>query len=167
MIINLIPLSHTAVNWKDYLQVASDALGRSPTAGRDAQWKKHAESLSVYLDTLNEISPDGAALEHVHISFILVAPQQATYAIIIKSKLSATTAVTKHNDFNLSILSGTLSEWRSTILDCCTDKVSIDIRQFGAAALAYIDQLNLSQFMTGIVRVPMGDGTIRLIDKGK
>lgn len=173
--LQLIPLSQTQIDWANYLKVANDALDRSPTAAMDEHWQKLTQSLSDYIATLREIeSPGrkplalaGAILCHVHIAFMLIAPKNATYEIILESKLDATPVLTRHNDFVFSIISGNLSQWRTAILNCSANANghnSANLREFSTSAYEFFSQLKLAHYMLDVKIIPMHDGTVRMIE---
>ena len=172
--IYLIPLGQTEIDWKAYLSKANEVIGRSPTAKLDESWQGQNKTLSDFIATLKELDspgsdsygPAGALLEHVHVSYILIAPKQSTVDIVLKSRLMCTVIPTKHGDFSFTVISGTLGQWRSALINCCQPDgiVSYDVRYFGTLATNHFSQANLNQFMSGLNVVNLGDKTIRLID---
>jgi hypothetical protein len=173
MVFKLLPMSKTVIDWELYLRTATEALGRSPTATLDEQRHQFTRSLPDYIATLKEVelkggnphSPGGVQLEHIHQGFMLIASRQATYSIVMKSRVAASTAMSIHDDFNLTILSGTLGQWRSAILNCCVDEVSFDVRSFGMELLIYFDSVGLKRYMLDAIQVQLGDGTVRLLER--
>lgn len=169
--IKVIPISQTEINWAEYLGTLNDALNRSPTATIDSQSLEMNFSLSNYLSTLKEIMKPGSdpfrdassLLDHVHVSFIVITTKETMLQLITETRLNFTTTETKHNDYYLAVVSGTLSQWRTAVLNCCAEFVNTDIRQFGTMVLNVFEQTKIRQFLDGLTRVPMADGTVRLL----
>jgi len=166
------PLSETQViSWGSYCSAIEEFLDRSATAGFDAKYMTlEKNSLSHFLATLREVEYPGtnpfdpvyAHLDHAHMSMLLIATKELGSTVISKSRLHATTVQTARNDFSLSILSGTLAQWRIAIINTCDPSVSQEIREFGTAVLEYFNKIDLRQVVSGLVQTPMGDKTIRV-----
>ncbi len=167
----LFVLGKTEINWDKYLSMASACLKRNPTAGLDRQWIQLSKSLDNYLSTLKEIefpgsdptTPAGSLLDHVQIVFGLVTSEALAKDIIMQCRVPYTIVDTAIKGFSFTILSGTLSQWRTAILNCCVDSVSIEIRQFGSRIVQELKLLKVHNFIYDLREVPMGDGSIRLI----
>ena len=169
----LVPLATTKIDWDSYLRLATEAIGRSPTSKLDETWHVVTRSIADYMATLKEIEMKdsdphtgaGVLLEHVHHSFMMIASRLATFSIIMKTRVAATTIPTTHDDFNFTILSGNLSQWRSAILNCCVPDVSFDVRSFGTALIEHFDSVGLKRYILDAIQVQLGDGTVRLLER--
>lgn len=169
--LTLVPISQIEIDWKTFLRVGHEVLGRSPTTTIDEKWLKFNKCVSDYLSVLKEIQQPGAdpfglagsLLDHVHVGFLLITTKSATLSIVTTSRLRATPVQSKQEDYYLTVISGNLSEWRTALLDCCVDSVSTTVREFGTRAYEFFDQAGLRQFMLAGTKVSMADGTMRLV----
>lgn len=175
----LIPIARTEVDFRLLINSVNSALGRSPTATLDEQWHNLAinggtnNPLSDYLALLKEINKPGSKpfddagslLEHVHLSFLLIATKGVTIKLINESRLSFNTVESRHHDFHLSVVSGTLDRWRTALLNCCDADVEYEVRLFGSKILEFFEKFNIRQFVTSFAKIPMGDGTVRLLER--
>lgn len=167
------PIASTAVDWQTYLKTVSESLGRSSTASLDNQWHEIKFTLPEYLATLREIinpgSPPfeavGHLLSHLHQTFVVVATKSTIIELISTTRLHYSFSETAHPDYYLLIISGTLTEWRTALLNCCTTDVNGDVRSFGTKAMEYFEKVGLRQMMAGLYKIPMADGSVRLIEK--
>jgi hypothetical protein len=168
--ISLIPICGPRIDWKSYLRVCNEVLGRSPANKLDSQWHTITDSVADFLATLKEIiapgslpfDEAGALFDHVHFTFLLIATRSATYSIITTSRLDCTTVNSQREDFNLSIISGTLAQWRTAVLNCCVDDIIFEVREFGTQVINYFEAQNLK---LGLKKISMSDGTVRLLEK--
>lgn len=169
----LVPISGNGIDWKSFLSSSKELLGRNPTNGIDEKYHELKHNLPDYISVLKEIFNEGSnpfddagsLLNHVSLSFLLIATRQATLSIINHSRLVFSTTESKHDDYYLSLISGDLSQWRVAIVNCCSDEVNYDIRLFGNKILEFMERNGLYQFLSGMKKINMGDGTIRLIEK--
>ena len=174
--ISLIPIAQSQIDWNTFLKETSTSLGRSATAGLDKRRMPINQTLSDFICILREIeSPGiepfglaGQLLSHIHMSFLMFATDSATLSVVTKTRLIFTVVPTKINNFQLSIISGTLHEWRAALLNCLSPDIAHiqDIRVFGSLALKHFEKANLQRYMlSGINQTVYGDGTIRLIEE--
>lgn len=173
MIYQIIPLSQTVVDW-DVINQLAEVLGRNPCRAFDEKFMEVQQKLPHYLSILKEIerpngdnnhlaTPVGSLLAHVHLSFLMIASKTVTMSIVTKAQLVSTVVPAKHEDFSLSILSGTLDRWRSALLNCCVDNVSEDVRHFGTDMIKVFTNLGLYPYFGGLTPIAMADGTKKLI----
>jgi hypothetical protein len=162
----LIPLGDTRIDWKSYLRVCQQALNKNVLTELDEQWITPTQSLSDYICSLKMISGNNVVsnlLDHVHITFILVAVKSTTVKLITITRLVFTTTGTIHDDYNLSIVSGNLNQWRTAMMNCCADDQSIDVKDFGSKIYDYFDKIGLRKYVLDMTKIPNADGTINLI----
>lgn len=167
----LIPIAQTTIDWNTYLSKFYEISGRSATTTLDTKGVEFKKSLANYLSTLKEIDNPGSdpinqagvLLEHISLSFLLIATKKVTINVLIKSRLPGVISITKHDDFDISIISGNLSQWRTAIINCCSADVSSSIRQFGSAIISHLEEIGLKPFVVGnLLQIEMSDGTFRL-----
>ncbi len=167
------PLAQSEIDWDEFLKTSLSALARSPTDTLDRKGAVQIKDYAYYLSCLREFqSPGsqpfglvGALGEHLSFSFFILATKGTTLNILNAAKVKSTTVVSKQEDFYLTILSGTLVEWRSVILNCCVDTVPYDIKVFGTKLLEYFEQLNIKRFLFSADPIRTSDGTYRLTIK--
>ena len=172
--IRLIPIAQTQVDWDTFLREVSDALKRNPLEQLNARWITPTKSLSDFVVALKEIDMPGSEpfeaanhlLTHIHVSFILVCTDAALLEIINRSRLHFTAAKSCLENFRISIVSGTLHEWRSALLNCCSNGQSFEVREFGTLAFGRLEYAAMIQYMS-LEFILTNDRTIRLLEKRK
>jgi hypothetical protein len=172
--IKLIPLGKLEIDWDTYLIVAKQALNRSITTTLDSK-SMDVRTSSGYLVTLAELKEGnqnivdvlmnpGNTLDHLFYSFIVISDRDLPCELLEITPLNVTRTACK-NGLSLSIVSGNLTQWRSAIINGCTDTVSYNLRLLLDEILIYFEQEGLKKLWSKYTKAKMSDGTIKLIEK--
>ncbi len=169
---HLFPICSPAVDWNELVKAATQALGRSPTETLDHRRIGFKKKLPDLLSLLKEITLPksdplnnaGHLMEHMHFAFGMVTTRTTTLEILTNSRLAVSTTIAKNPDFYFTVISGTLNQWQTAIMNCCIEGVSTEVRAFGTQVLNYFETIGLKSFMVPMTKVPMSDGTVRLIE---
>jgi hypothetical protein len=170
--LHLFMISQPMVNWDTLIQTATNTLGRSPTETLDHRRIGFKKKLPDFLSILKEITLPksdplnnaGHLLEHMHFVFGVVTTRTTTLEILTHSRLAVSTTIAKNPDFYFTVISGTLNQWQTAIINCCVEGVSTEVRSFGTQVLNFLETQGLKSFMSPMTKVSMSDGTVRLIE---
>lgn len=170
--LHLFLISHPMVDWDTLIKSSTGALGRSPTETLDHRRIGFKKKLPDLLSILKEITLPksdplnnaGHLMEHLHFVFGLVTTRTTTLEILTNSRLAMSTTMAKNPDFYFTVISGTLNQWQTAIMNCCIEGVSTEVRSFGTQVLTFFETQGLKSFMVPMTKVNMSDGTVRLIE---
>lgn len=164
-------ISIPSINWKEFLEYTSQSIKRNPLETMDNKGIKFTKKLPDFLSIMKEIANPksnplnnaGFLLEHLSFIFGVTATKSTIWNIITNTRLAATTTVCSQPEFAYAIISGTLMQWQTTILNCCHEDMNSELRIFGDKALDLFESMGLKMFMQTMTRSPLPDGTIKLI----
>jgi len=165
----LILVSKTQIDWPKFLKASNAALGRSVTGTIDSKGVI-PDSPYAFLLTMGDLKDfeineflnnPGGALKHLHFTFLTLIDNQLLIELVDESDLHLYNVQT-FNGAYLSLLSGTLEEWRTTIINCCSDKVSYKLRQLMDECFLLFEKEKLSKVWSGYSKTQMKDNTFRL-----
>jgi len=116
---DIILISQPAIDFGTLLSISADALGYSPAAKADACYRElaDAERFLSYLAAIRqkdaEVGFEPNLLGHVHFSALLASTNKDLLSIFTCcAGMSVVTTETKIPGLQLSVLSGTLAQWR-------------------------------------------------------
>ena len=170
-VFRLIPINNPNIDWPVYLTCTKEILGRSVTQKFDDSWVQLDKTVSNYLSTLREMecpgtdmrSFPGALMDHVFYSFLVIATNELATRIISTSRLTCSLFNDlPREDFSLLLISGTLTQFRSCVVNCCVDGMPLELREFGTAILVHFK--SIEQFSIGLTEFPRQDKTIKVIE---
>ncbi len=154
-------LGKTQVDLKSLLTVVKHKLGKSLKVD-DQRYPLdnplcYLLTLTDFKDVPCDLSDLGALLKHEHYSFIMTCTEREMVEIVMESDLSITTAP----DNELAILSGTLEQWRTTILNgCALDSV----RGFANLVLLEFERMGLKSLWTKYSKSYLKNGSFKLLE---
>lgn len=170
--LELIPITSTTVDFNTLLLTTKKALHRSISDSVDSH-NMPARTPAGFLACLGEFHTEGSNphnvlreagcfLEFMTYGFLLITNRELTFEIIQESRLPFLTTETIRVDHTLSFLSGTLSQWRTAIINCASDRMPSDIRLFANKSMSYFEKIGLSEVFAKFDKVMMPDQTYRL-----
>lgn len=168
--IEIVPISSTIIDWKIFLQVAKQSIGRSVTAGLDSIGQPIGD-VSSYIVALGEFDCEdsnptttlkeaGALLRHVSLGFLVLN----TYDSFLL-EIATTSDIKILKQERCAVITGNLEEWRNAIINGCDERVSYDTRLFYDKCLLYFDRVGLGHIWSKFQKEKIPDGTFRLVGK--
>ncbi len=116
-------------------------------------------------DPLNGIREAGSLLNHLQYTFLIVCDKQTLSDLQEEGHLHITSTATNNVNYVALLASGTLTEWRLTISNLCTESSYRDLRQLLNTIVKMFDGLGLSQVFFEFKRKSMSDKTFYLENK--
>jgi hypothetical protein len=162
--LDVIPIARTQVDWHILLSAAKQLLGRSLASGLDARKQQVGDAAS-YLVALAELEREGvdvtsvlreagSLLRNIHYSFLVTGVN--LYWIATTSSLKVT------GTERCAIVSGNLEEWRTAIVNGCTDRSSLEVRMFYDKCLLHFERDGLGQVWNNFAKSTMPDDSFKL-----
>lgn len=149
----------------DLSKIMKQALGSTAPCGQDSPgafiWAI-GQVVDPNVDLYKTLRTQSDVLEHRSFTFAFVCMQDVLVEIVTRSRLHYTTTETTRRGVYLVIASGTLKEWRDSII---LDWQSFDSRKIMNECLSYFDSVDLGQVFGSYKRLPHKDGTLLLEKK--
>ena len=170
----IIPITITVVDWNALLVKAKEMLNWSISESIDTYNVKE-EFTKLFL-ALREMQVDeitdprkgleeaGSLLRHASCGFLCMVP---TYVLNgFREEVDLEINSSEANEaLKVFVVSGTMLQWRNSIVNCCSDRVSIGVRQLANGFLAHFDKQGLTAVWHNFTRTTMQDKTTRLIQR--
>lgn len=167
-------LSMPNVNWVDYAKVTKAVLGYNISQSLDKARLK-PDSMGYYLCSLaaveeenpvygNVLREPGHLLDHLFFSFIIVCDSQTRLDLAIYTPLSIVTAESIAAT-TCNVVSGTLADWRASIVNGSVLDESYSIRTAFNKCLVIFESLGLGRIWSEYSKVQLPDQTFRLEEK--
>ena len=171
----VIPVMTTIVNWNNLLQNINRCLGRSLTA--------HLDSAGMRLDGLPPIiaalggirqegdkpqtilNDPGPLLKHINIGFLIVLKANTLMSLLEDGDLVITSGETISDGIRASIVTGTLEQWRTTIINCCSRESSSELRAILDQVILHFEKMGLAQLWYEYQKRSLPDSTFYLEPK--
>lgn len=155
----------TQVDLKSFLAVVKHKLGKKLKVDEQRYPLDHPLcyllTLTDFKDVPSDIGNLGALLKHEHHTMIISCTSREMTEIVLDADLSVT--ITPDNE--LAIISGTLEQWRTTILNGSSESALDSVRQFANLVLLEFEKLGLKSLWTNYSKGYLKDGTFKLIEK--
>lgn len=145
------PIAVTNVDWTKLLSLSSQLLQRSLSTPLDARGIKvgtlgsFVSALGVFhtssIDPVQIQREPGSLLRHSMVSFLVGCDQELIFEILLHGRV----AVVDCELPKVFILSASLEDWRTTIINFATPLVTRDLRSFAAILLKEFDTLGLTR----------------------
>jgi len=164
----IYPLQIGRVDWKIYVKVCQEFLGESPTRGIDSAGISldnpiaFLKTLDFHNQPINAISQEHL-YNHVFFSFIAIT-DIFTIAQISERGYINIAYVEKRNEV-LVLMSGTLKQWKDSIVSCCDHKAESILRRFFNDIYLHFETAGFKEIWTEFIQTPKGDGTFALSRK--
>jgi hypothetical protein len=157
---------------RDFLPLLQKVLKRNVARGLDAR-KMAFEYLStigefhqIGTDPLQAHRDAGSQLRHLHFSFLVVTVESYLQEIAMEGLLGITLADAPPRGLDVAIMSGNLEQWRTTIINGCSDRAIDEVREFCTKILAAFDLLGYTRVFEAYTRKQKSDGLLLLTYKG-
>ena len=171
--IHVIPIAKTDVDWNAYLQIARKVLGRSITRSLDSA-NRPVKGPDGFIATLGEVINEGSnagtvmanagsLLRHFTYTFLCVMPNDVLWDVMEETDLVITSVPLGMN--RLAIITGTLHEWRTAIIDECSEAATQGLRLFLNQVLFHLEKEGLNTIWFMYRKVPQPDQTFALEHK--
>jgi hypothetical protein len=103
----------------------------------------------------------GSLLRHEHYTYLVHCKERDMFELVWESGL----AVTTDPDNEIGIVSGNLQQWRSAILDGCSESALDSFREFTNLILVDLETRGLSQIFSNYRKAALKDSTFKLLEK--
>lgn len=170
--IRAIPIAQTTPDWPAFLKCAREALGRSVSRPLDAAGKR-PEGVGPWIVALAEmVSPGstmavlrnaGPLLAHANVSLLCATDCDILWAVLESGRLHV--ASVERNGFRLAVISGDLESWRATVINGCSEVVSVEFREFCDQAMLALEKLGLGDMWKDYRKVNLPDHTFKLLPR--
>lgn len=155
----------TQVDLKSFLAVVKHKLGRALKVDDQRYPLDHPLcyllTLTDFKDVPSDIGNLGALLKHEHHTFIMTCTEREMTEVVLEAAL----AITITPDKELAILSGTLEQWRTTIINGSSESALDSVRIFANSVLLEFERMGLKSLWTNYTKGYLKDGTFKLIEK--
>lgn len=168
-------LSSTVPDWKIFQQVSETTLKRNLFAQMDARsiMKRGLPEFIMALGELispgdnptTHLSNPGYLLRIVHISIIVICDESIGNDIAKYTDLDVMDFETIRKDVVLAVISGTLQQWRTSIINCLTEKEDDPLREFFSQSLLLFEKMGLGKLWENYTQTSTTNGT-QLTAKG-
>lgn len=171
----VIPIAGTSVDWSELLVSCKQALGRSVTTGLDLVGMK-PNTLQAYIAVLGELreagsrphqilSAPGLLTDHGFCSFLVAGSIDLFFAIMEGTPLDILSSESTIRGTRLGVVSGTLTKWRTAIINGTSETSSFELRLFMDKCLLLFEQQGLSQLWSAYQKRTIPDSTFSLVLK--
>jgi hypothetical protein len=163
----------TQIDWNLFLQSCNEALGYSPIRGVDSLNRELSDpgkllaSLSAFHDRLKigdplaAIRDCGSLLRHLSYMFLVYCDKELILNIRERTQLNVTSSEAAGDGY-VVIVSGSLFDYRTATLECCTVDAPFDLRYLFDGFILYFDSLGLSEIWHEYRKRPLKDKTFLL-----
>jgi hypothetical protein len=167
--IKIIPLVSPSIDYDVLFKTCKELLGRSVTSRLDTKGISTRSPLG-YLRVLSEIAGvdfddnPGSLLSQLYYSFLVIADSNTVLEMCVHSTLSIYSEPCNYS-FRISILGGTLLQWRETIINSCSEVSTDLVRIVMEQCLNHFDKLGLGYLWSGYTKKRAPDKTLFLEEK--
>lgn len=174
--IEIFPMSQTKIQTA-FLNTAEKILHRSIVIGLDRKNIPFGD-LASYISILGEIHAEdsdpiktqreaGHLLQHISLSFLVISTKEGLYEIATQTALSVLTGEQEPGSvYETAIVTGTLEQWRTEIINGCSETANQNHRLFANKILTWIDNAGLGRVFDNFSKRRAKDGTLLLTYKG-
>lgn len=161
------------IDFPAFLIAANKGLNKSLTRGLDSQGKD-TKSIAAYLVMLAEMRQDnvdpnkvlqdaGQLLKHAYYVFQVIVDHETMFDLLELNTLAVHNAECI-NSVYLSVVSGTLEDWRTAIINGCSDQATFNIRLLFDKILLMFEKEGLSKLWVNYSKRKLPDDTFRLLE---
>jgi len=168
---SVVPITATTVDWKSYLLIGKQVMGHSISTILDTNGLT-ADSLRSFIITLGGlqdqkhnpshiIAEAGNLLYHASFGFLLLIDTETLIELMELTAISVySVPVNNHN--RLAIASGTLLDWHTAVIACCSPTTSRELRGLFDTILLHFEKMGLGQVWTKYSKHSVPDKTFVL-----
>lgn len=167
-------ISKPSIDLPQFLHVANQAIGYDPARAIDStsrslsDYEKFISAISCFHDDANikrpvsEVVADSASIcSHLNFSMLFAADRETIFKSMERSGLAHTVA-DNLTGAQLAIVSGTLQQWKTATLECCTQDASYNLRLLYDKVLVIFESNGLKLVWNNIRKKSMKDQTFYL-----
>lgn len=156
--IAVFPIAKTEIDWAAYLTVAKHHVGTSVSECFDKQGISPShEAYLLSLDFINDYQ--FSQLKHLSFSFFCVMLKDSLLNLVQLTNLEVTIGQTDKNGIFVAIVTGTLQQWKDTVIACSVQDVTYDMRKFGNLLQQYFESIGLGQIWSAYKKHKLLDTT--------
>lgn len=158
----------TVIDWKSFLADGQKVMGHSISGAIDKY--KMKQDLAAFITTLYNLDFEcdphtairiaGHLLRHASATFMCALPTGLLNQFREQTSLTIT-SVEANEVFRLAIVSGDLWQWKATVIECCSENQTTELRALCNQFMTYFESSGLNLW-TEMSRTPMKDKTLRL-----
>ena len=175
----VIPLSYSQTNWPDFIELANNVVGHSPTRSLDSANIRPGDPFS-FIASLEELINEGTyprdallnaghTLRHVHVSFMAELSEYEimdcrNIPFLSISEIKGKEPIGRNENFDyLIIISGTLLEWQYSIPLLLRNKTKQ--KELFSKIYVWFKKMNLKELFDHYTEEPTSDGFFYLKKK--
>jgi hypothetical protein len=169
MLPDAILIGRSNINFEVLLGTAKQVLGRSISKTLDSQGKDITKPIS-YLTLLSEIKNNsfnaddaGHLLAHYFYTFAIACDPKTLNDLLEQSRLKIISA--EGNSMHFAVVSGTLEEWRTAIINCCSEQSSFNLRLLFDKIFLMFEQEGLLKLFMNYKKRTLPDRTFKLLER--
>lgn len=173
MIPQAVLIGRLKIDMDTLLATAKQLLGRSPSRKLDSQGKS-IDNASGYLTILaalknedidqNTVLEDpGHLLAHCYFTFMIACDNITILELMEKSRLVIQKIEVRNGC--LAIVAGTLEQWRTAIINCCSEQSDFNLRLLFDKILLIFESEGLGKLWSRYGKKTLADQTFKLIER--
>ena len=170
MLPQVLLLGRSEINWGLFLKTSKDVLGTTISKSIDSQGLQPG-SVASFIYTLSEfktgdkqtnlLENPGHILQHIYYQFLIICDDSTLRSLMEESNLNFVITESPNHTW-LSVVSGTLEEWRTTIINHCSVTSSFDIRLLCDKIILAFDGEGIKKLFGDTRRLGLPDKTFAL-----
>lgn len=165
---DIVLIASPLINWNDFITVATDYIGRSPTRSLDESGHRAGDLFSfvaaIGAFESGRLPLDAARyrhhlLRHLSFTFLVCVDEPNCYFELLKLSSLAISDNSERGGPFAFIISGSLETYRRTIIELCTRSASFNLRYICDAFYLNFVKLGLEEIFFGFNKEGLSDGT--------
>lgn len=166
ILVEILPLAITQVEWTIFIDICQRVLGYSPTRGVDSTHldikdpASYLGSIDMKNEPLKALREVGPTFAHFSVSFIAILDSDTLIEVAAQTNLNI--YAKRGRKEYVAILSATMDIWHQTILHICSEKVDYSLREMGNIILARFEQASFREIFSKYTKKSLPDGTFTL-----
>jgi hypothetical protein len=168
---NAVLIGKTEIDWNKYLILTHKLLSRSVTDSLDAK-RMEVRTLAGFVSSLAEFQSEnsdpissqreaGSLLNHVCLTFLISTDAETAYGLAMHGRVKLVDCEVP----GFLIASGTLADWRETVINFCNSRSTTQERSLLSNILNIMDGLQLGPVFENYSRATDRKGGILLTEK--
>ena len=156
MFVETVLIIAPAIDCATLLSLAHETLGYDIASAADASPRKlsDAEKFLVCLAALKDESAEITTnlLSHVSFSVLVIASERDLLDILERAGMSFVRAETTAPDVNVTVLTGTLAQWRNAVAAGANENAPVTVRTCFSKILLLFDRIGLTSVWSDFER---------------
>jgi len=156
MPVEAVLITGPAIDFATLLSLTHHALGYNIASAADASHRKMVDAekflscLAAFKEELAEITPN--LLSHVSFSVLVIASERDLLDILERAGMSFVRAETTAPDVNVTVLTGTLAQWRNAVAAGANENAPVTVRTCFSKILLLFDRIGLTSVWSDFER---------------